>query len=923
MRIKRLYIGDFGIFRNTNMDDIGPGLVVIGGHNRSGKSTFMRVLRHLSYGFPRDSKLPPALREYVVEADILRDEDPINLRLRGFGKPSLSLEGRKLDGPLYGIDEFSYRELFTISLEQLYGELDLDRDYRRRLRALLIGAGFRDMLFIPKAKEAFASKAQSIGGKRGSFGVSQFKPYQEELERGIGLKDEGLSLVDDYRAKDKELEGTKITLKEAEEFHRDLEEEMKYLSGLLRGYDRYREIEGLDRELKLSSPRNFSNKVTSNIIFEVDGLIESFEKNYNNLDSLNLESAMDDDYRERILKEEENLLTLREEFSGYRERDIQQRAKVKRAREKLDSIEARVDRWGLEHRAQDLKNIELDDIDIYLVEDRLKKLKDKKDELVLREDKLKAISRLIDDDIEEKPNKGLKKLLTGFFLGFSGLTILGILLSLKWSTLGLFLGLGAIMALIFISVLRINIRKQKEEDLAIEALRKRDTRYLLEEEEIVLSRLKSEADELENLLSEDSRALGLPRRMPLDLIMDYISRLEDLKLDYLDYEGLIAEAREEGLYLSNRYDQYINLLERIDLAEDRLDDELYSLEGLKIRLDKTLGELKFAKEMELIEARLEADREKLSKISGGFDVDFSNDLSSEDLLRKLEDFSYDIKAFKAYEDKKERLKTYKGDFYMLVEESYENLKLKKAYEAYLEKEDLKNRINSERQREKEVLEKIEGLKKKGSLLERELDSLKATDRIAEGQGLVNRAREGLYPLAREYAINRAADFILAKAEEGLLEGIEDSLMDNAGLIFRRLTQEEYRGIVPSKDILEGDFHGVLDEDKSEQSFHMLSRGTAEQLYLSLRLSRIMDMGGGLPIIIDDSLVNFDKKHLIKALDIISELSKTNQVFILTCHRVLLEALDEINVNNIDVDYWKLMKGNFIKTEAESLKTYLG
>ena len=53
MKIQRLYIGDFGILRNQTLDELDPGLVVIGGLNRAGKSTLMQVLRYLGYGFPR------------------------------------------------------------------------------------------------------------------------------------------------------------------------------------------------------------------------------------------------------------------------------------------------------------------------------------------------------------------------------------------------------------------------------------------------------------------------------------------------------------------------------------------------------------------------------------------------------------------------------------------------------------------------------------------------------------------------------------------------------------------------------------------------------------------------------------------------------------------------------------------------------
>mgnify|MGYP001409752486 CR=1 FL=1 len=62
MKIRRLFIKDFGIFHNELLEDIAPGLVVIGGHNRAGKTTFLELLRYLPFGFPRKKKnsLQPA-----------------------------------------------------------------------------------------------------------------------------------------------------------------------------------------------------------------------------------------------------------------------------------------------------------------------------------------------------------------------------------------------------------------------------------------------------------------------------------------------------------------------------------------------------------------------------------------------------------------------------------------------------------------------------------------------------------------------------------------------------------------------------------------------------------------------------------------------------------------------------------------------
>ncbi|MFW6229945.1 MAG: AAA family ATPase [Halanaerobium sp.] len=47
MYYKKIYIRDFGIFQNQTLNNISKNLVVIGGKNRAGKSTFLKLLRYL------------------------------------------------------------------------------------------------------------------------------------------------------------------------------------------------------------------------------------------------------------------------------------------------------------------------------------------------------------------------------------------------------------------------------------------------------------------------------------------------------------------------------------------------------------------------------------------------------------------------------------------------------------------------------------------------------------------------------------------------------------------------------------------------------------------------------------------------------------------------------------------------------------
>ncbi|MEF2560912.1 MAG: AAA family ATPase [Eggerthellaceae bacterium] len=79
---------------------------------------------------------------------------------------------------------------------------------------------------------------------------------------------------------------------------------------------------------------------------------------------------------------------------------------------------------------------------------------------------------------------------------------------------------------------------------------------------------------------------------------------------------------------------------------------------------------------------------------------------------------------------------------------------------------------------------------------------------------------------------------------------------------------------------------VVDAVKTARSPHLLSLGTRQQLYLSLRIALLLtadNVGRGLPIMCDDILVNFDNERRVQAVRALVELAKKRQVILFTCH----------------------------------------
>ncbi|MBO5211068.1 MAG: AAA family ATPase [Clostridia bacterium] len=121
-----------------------------------------------------------------------------------------------------------------------------------------------------------------------------------------------------------------------------------------------------------------------------------------------------------------------------------------------------------------------------------------------------------------------------------------------------------------------------------------------------------------------------------------------------------------------------------------------------------------------------------------------------------------------------------------------------------------------------------------------------------------------------------------------------SVLDNkTGEIFSGITGGKYNGISVSKSfdisVQKADIFGSFDSA-------YLSSGTVDQAYLSLRLALselITNENGTLPIMLDDSLVQFDDKRQKTALEYLKKYSYKSQIIMFTCHKYISETAENL------------------------------
>lgn len=147
-----------------------------------------------------------------------------------------------------------------------------------------------------------------------------------------------------------------------------------------------------------------------------------------------------------------------------------------------------------------------------------------------------------------------------------------------------------------------------------------------------------------------------------------------------------------------------------------------------------------------------------------------------------------------------------------------------------------------------------------------------------------------------YSRLKIAAVVLNQAIERFRDKNQGPILTHAGRIFAELTCGSFAGIRADYDekgtpVLVG----VRPDDGGVVGVAGMSDGTADQLYLSLRLAGLLDYlerNEPMPFIVDDILIQFDDQRAVAALKALGELSQKTQVIFFSHHRHLLTLAEK-------------------------------
>ena len=200
-------------------------------------------------------------------------------------------------------------------------------------------------------------------------------------------------------------------------------------------------------------------------------------------------------------------------------------------------------------------------------------------------------------------------------------------------------------------------------------------------------------------------------------------------------------------------------------------------------------------------------------------------------------------------------------------------------------------------------EQIDGLSKEKSVLDQTIGSERTILAGMDGSSRAAQLAEdtqillgGLEDHVEAYARYKIAAAILNQAIDTFREKNQSPLLQKASAFFSTITAGSFESIrAEFDDAGTPVIAGIRDQGREIVTVDGMSEGTADQLYLSLRLAGLdeyLENNEPMPFIIDDILIHFDDHRALAALKTLGDFSAKTQVIFFTHHLHLLDLAEK-------------------------------
>ena len=477
-------------------------------------------------------------------------------------------------------------------------------------------------------------------------------------------------------------------------------------------------------------------------------------------------------------------------------------------------------------------------------------------------------------------------------------------------------GLGFIVSMIFLAAnLRKPIRKPNDNTLT----------KLLEEEQQLLQQARSvdfkKMAVLQEKLAQDQnfreqlQVMQVKYDQQMHQYDKVIKRFEEWELDTSQYKKQITEISRLLSISEEVAESYLveafQMIEQYKSIERERQQVLQSLHAAKSEQEEMLTRINHLGEQFLQDKNVET-QELVYLLRNSLKMEQEKSVQWKEQQTKLADLEGDLNQLRQEGQQLE------SDFLQLLkdasaenEEAFYELGAKAEKKAkYLERlEDLEKQLHhsflnkAERENYLQIHDcdeiiaehnrEMEALRLRLKDLQEMQASIKYQIQVLEEGGLYSvllhdfkQKKYELEEAAKEWAVFSLAQTILMQTIEKYKNIHLPRMLSKADEYLSFLTEGNYRKI-----LLHQSGPGFLIERKDGTIFeaYELSQATTEQVYVAIRIALATTLYEKfhLPIIIDDSFVNFDAKRTRKVISLLHQL-KQNQILFFTCHQHLLE-----------------------------------
>lgn len=908
MKIKKLSAKRFGCLKDWESPDIYGDIVVIHGNNESGKTTLFNLVSTVFYGWDPLSDNPyipwdesfaecSAAISFDAHDGSLIDDAIIIRKLRN--KPDGVIYTKDKRHPLANrpISELSslsrdiYSEVYLLSVDGLKFP---DNNTWNTLQDELLGGQYRAILRPLKVvTKELDDEASGLWrpDKKGNSKDKRLKNLQGELKEKLKEAEENEK---NLRELEKNIEETNIAIKKYYEEKLDITEKLNRHEKLYPVYKKLKKIESLyasagDIECFSHIPEA-PEEAVNELNIKKDTLTEEKEK-------LALQNEAMEAVKGRYTKKDEAVLAHREDMESL----IKSYSQVENDLSALSDLDAEKDgvKKRLIDRGAELLNggwrEGLEDTICHMDQAELRaaiqayRAADAK----YREAEARVLSENLGRARQSVPK--FYMLLSILLMAFGVFGAIFSAASLELNTVFAYIwGLVALFGLSLMIIYHASKNGKDTQNIT-------DASQYLKNAEDYRDRA---AKQVRNLLNGLPIASGRLEDIGESLLLD-VNMLKDLVYkinDIMEKEHKIIKR------LRDKYRMLTGILEACGIEPYGSHGEIASnmLNNI-LMLEKILkdAEVHFSGYMDA-SSKLEGNRERISRLDKEIeDIDSQiksiaaglEHISGRDILERSENLKQRRKYISMAKVLKDEL-----------EHDYADLDEIKAAIKKLDSEGIPwmlddDEILSLRARCGQIDEELTKLNENLGYMKNEIKQLRLHENPVDIKGRIQYIH-----IERKSAAEKRDRLLLLKniileGDRRFREENQPDVLHKAGQYISLITGGRYNriyadengeGLLVNKSISED----ILDVEKRR-----LSRGTKEQIYLSLKLGLMdhLDSGGErLPMFLDEALVNWDSIRLKNTIKLLKTISQNRQVFIFTCSDNICSLLNGDNIQYIEL-----------------------